>query len=303
MRKTLTMIMIPAFFMALYIFHNYAFIEIEPDKVPLAAPSSVSVLMPTASGSLVKKNEKAEIDYSNTKDGYVMVRYLSDTGKGMRAIVKSPGGGSYTYNLSKRGVYEIFPISEGNGSYQVSVYESIKDSKYSTIISVTFQVVLADEFAPFLRPNQYVNYRSGSDAVSKAAEITRDANGIMAKISSVYSYVTRNITYDKELAKTVQSGYLPDVDAVMKKRKGICFDYAALMSVMLRSQQIPTKLVVGYVGNAYHAWINVYSKEMGWIDKVIYFDGASWKLMDPTFAASKVDQSSANISYTAKFVY
>ena len=48
---------------------------------------------------------------------------------------------------------------------------------------------------------------------------------------------------------------------------------------MLRSQDIPTKLVVGYT-------VDVYIKEMGWVDNFIYFDGVSWKLMDPTFASS-----------------
>ncbi len=55
---------------------------------------------------------------------------------------------------------------------------------------------------------------------------------------------------------------------------------------MLRSQDIPTKLVVGYSGNLYHAWISVYLEGQGWVDDVIYFDGTSWKLMDPTFASS-----------------
>ena len=73
----------------------------------------------------------------------------------------------------------------------------------------------------------------------------------------------------------------------LRKKKGICFDYAALMTAMLRSQDIPTKLVVGYTGSLYHAWINVFLEGQGWVDNVIYFDGHDdWKLMDPTFASS-----------------
>ena len=59
------------------------------------------------------------------------------------------------------------------------------------------------------------------------------------------------------------------------------------MAAMLGSQQIPTRLEVGYVsGGAYHAWLSAYTKETGWVNKVIQFDGKSWKLMDPTFASS-----------------
>lgn len=57
------------------------------------------------------------------------------------------------------------------------------------------------------------------------------------------------------------------------------------MGAMLRSQGIPTKLEVGYSGDAYHAWISSYTKESGWIDGVIQFDGDTWTLMDPTLAA------------------
>lgn len=277
---------------------------IKPVEVPLAMPPSlIFIPMPVASGIMVKKNDRAEIDYSNTQDGYVMVRYLGKKDKKTMTIVKGPGGESYTYYQNSNGSFECFPLSEGNGSYQVGIYENIKGDKYSAVISTTFQVELIDEFAPFLRPNQYVNFTSSSETVKKAMEIVNDSSEIVGKISAVYNYVSKNIVYDKDLAKTVKSGYLSDVDAVLKNGKGICFDYAAVMTVMLRSQQIPTKLVIGYAGNAYHAWINVYSTETGWIDNVVYFDGKNWVLMDPTFASNKTDGNTKNVSYNAKLVY
>ena len=39
--------------------------------------------------------------------------------------------------------------------------------------------------------------------------------------------------------KIVKSGYLPDVDKVFTENTGICFDYAAVMATMLRTQAIP----------------------------------------------------------------
>ena len=58
------------------------------------------------------------------------------------------------------------------------------------------------------------------------------------------------------------------------------------MTAMLRSHGIPTRLVLGYAESTRHAWIDVYSEETGWIDKVIFFDGQDWLMMDPTFAAA-----------------
>jgi transglutaminase-like putative cysteine protease len=58
------------------------------------------------------------------------------------------------------------------------------------------------------------------------------------------------------------------------------------MTAMLRSQGIPTKLVIGYAGDIYHAWISVYTEEKGWIENAIEFHGNEWVRMDPTFAST-----------------
>ena len=115
-------------------------------------------------------------------------------------------------------------------------------------------------------------------------------------MTAVYDYVVQNLTYDKQRAATVKSGYLSDLDAVLREKKGICFDYAALMTAMLRSQGVPCKLVVGYAGTAYHAWISVWTKDTGWVDGAIFFDGTSWQRMDPTFASTG-GQSAAIMKY------
>lgn len=283
-------------------------VELEDEAVALAASAAIpDTMQPVASGTQVKKSDKAVIDYSNTKDGYVMVQYTASTSKRLKAQVKGPTT-TYTYNLTA-GEWEVFPLSDGNGSYQVIVYENISGTKYSTVTSVSFQVTLTDEFAPFLRPNQYVDYGVAPKTVAKAAELTAGKTDPLAKVQAIYEFVVKNLTYDKQLAATVQSGYLPVLDTVLAKKTGICFDYAALMTGMLRSQGVPCKLVVGYAGTAYHAWISVWSEKTGWVEGVIYFDGTSWQRMDPTFASS--GKQSASImqyigdgkNYTVKYLY
>ena len=283
-------------------------VELEDEAVALAASAAIpDTMQPVASGTQVKKSDKAVIDYSNTRDGYVMVQYTASTSKRLKAQVKGPTT-TYTYNLTA-GEWEVFPLSNGNGSYQVIVYENISGTKYSTVTSVSFQVTLTDEFAPFLRPNQYVDYGVAPKTVAKAAELTAGKTDPLAKVQAIYEFVVKNLTYDKQLAATVQSGYLPVLDTVLAKKTGICFDYAALMTGMLRSQGVPCKLVVGYAGTAYHAWISVWSEKTGWVEGVIYFDGTSWQRMDPTFASS--GKQSASImqyigdgkNYTVKYLY
>lgn len=274
--------------------------------VPIDAPLP-DILIPEASGVNVEANECAEIDYSNVADGYVMTRYIADTQKRLKVQVKGPTT-TYTYNITPH-EWETFPLSDGNGEYKVSVYENVEDTKYALVQSVTLQAELKDEFAPFLRPNQYVNYAGAEDTIRLAAQLTAGLTEPLDKVAAVYSYVIENISYDKQLAATVKSGYLPVLDDVLEGKKGICFDYAALMTGMLRSQSVPCKLVVGYAGETYHAWISVYSEKDGWIDSAIYFDGSAWKRMDPTFASSANESKEImeyigdGTNYTEKYLY
>lgn len=261
-------------------------VEIGAEAVALSgSPAAVStLLLPEASGTAVKENEKAVIDYSNVTDGYVMVRFTASTDR--RLVVQTAGPSTtYTYNLTA-GEWATFPLSDGNGTYKVTVLEGVSGTKYAVVLTTSVQVNLKDEFAPFLRPNQYVDYTSAAKTVEKAAELTKGETDPLIKVEKIYNFVVENLSYDKAKAQTVKSGYLPVLDDVLAAKKGICFDYASLMAGMLRSQGVPCKLVVGYAGTAYHAWINVWTEETGWIDGVIFFDGSAWQRMDPTFASS-----------------
>lgn len=273
------------------------------------ATTAKTILEPVASGITVLSNEKVIIDASNAKDGYIMAAYKQPTDKKLKLRITGPDKTMYTYNLNQEGRYETYPLSGGEGKYTIAVYENIDGSKYATAFSTTMTVMLTDEYAPYLRANQYVNYTAESAVVKKAAELVTDKETDLEKIAAIYHYTVNTLTYDKEKAKTVKSGYLPDVDKVLSEQKGICFDYAALMTAMLRSQEIPTRLVVGYAGDVYHAWINAFIPEKGWIEGVIYFDGETWKLMDPTFASSAkqskdiMEYIGNGQNYTAKYLY
>ncbi len=286
-------------------------IDLEDEAVALAAsPAAVTtsaMKVAEASGKSVKKNSEATIDYSNTADGYVMVKYTASTTKRLKAQVKGPST-TYTYNLTAN-KWEVFPLSDGDGSYQVTVYRQASGTKYAAVLSQSLTIKLTDEFAPFLRPNQYVDYAAAPKSVEKAAELTKNMTDPLAKVKAIYNYVVGNTAYDYDKASTVQSGYLPVLDSTLADKKGICFDYAALMTGMLRSQDVPCKLVIGYAGGAYHAWINVYTKDAGWIDGAVYFNGTSWKRLDPTFASSGGRSSSImdfinnDTNYSVKYLY
>lgn len=270
----------------------------------MSFPVFAAVKVPTASGANVLSNDKAAIDASNTTEGYIMVKYTGGSTAKIKLIIEKQGGTSYTYDLPSKN-YEAFPLSQGSGTYKVTVYENIGDTKYAVAYGTTVTSNMASDTAPFLYPNQYVNYKADSKIVGVSNEVTKGCTTEIEKVQAVYKYMILNYTYDDAKAKTVQSGYLPVIDNILSSKKGICFDYASVMVAMLRIQGIPTKLIVGYAGTVYHAWLNVYIKDVGWVNSAIYFDGKQWKIMDPTFASTSKDAAFKpdEKNYTARFAY
>lgn len=262
-------------------------------------------LVPMASGVTVYSNALAAIDASNTSEGYIMVNYKGTNPK-VKLQITGSNGVTYTYNL--HGGYEIFPLSSGDGSYKVAVYENVTSNQYSTALSQTIKVTITNIFGPNLYPNQYVDFNLGSQVVAQSMQLAQSCNSDLEVVTKVYNYVTSTISYDHTKAATVQSGYTSKVDEIMLSGTGICLDYAAVMASMLRSQNIPTRLEVGYAGQAYHAWISTYITDVGWVNGIIEFDGESWSLMDPTFAANSSETALKNFigdgsNYKTKYIY
>ena len=250
--------------------------------------------------------DSVSIDASNISDGYVMVRYTGHSEKA-KAQITIPDGTVYTYTI-KGSDYNTFPLTGGNGDYTLKVYEWVVDNSYALAFSQALSVSLNDEFKPFLYPNQYVWFTGDSQVVALGRELSDQSADDLDYVQNSYYYVIRNISYDNDKAENTPTDYVPDIDTILEEKKGICFDYASLMAALLRSQSIPTKLEVGYSGEAYHAWISVYLTESGWVDNIIEFDGKDWVLMDPTLAANNSSKAVAKYigdgsKYTVKYSY
>lgn len=263
-------------------------------------------LVPEADGTAEIHNEFAAIDYSHSQDGYIMARYTGSCQK-VKMQITGTDNVTYTYDLQGDG-FEVFPLSAGDGSYQISILENLADTDYLVCLTANIQVSLADEFGPCLYPNQYCWFDASAKAVEKAAELAREADSDLEVVENIYNFIISSITYDFDKAQSVPSGYIPNVDDTLLSGTGICLDYAAAMTAMLRSQRIPTRLEVGYVGEAYHAWISTYITDVGWVNGIVEFDGKSWKLMDPTYAASNGEKELKKFigdgsGYLVKYIY
>lgn len=263
-------------------------------------------LLPKAGESALYENEAVRLDASESSKGYVILDYHG-TAEKVKLQIKLPDGTIYSYPLKQERI-RSFPLTGGNGIYQISVLEHAYDDLYAVAFTQEIEVILEDEFLPFLYPNQFSWYDASSKATLLGISLSDKSSSDLEYLEQVYLWVTENISYDNEKAEQVTSDYVPDVDDTLGTGKGICFDYASLMVAMLRSQNIPTKLEVGYSGQVYHAWISVYLTDHGWVDNIIELKGNHWTLLDPTLASNNDKEAVSQYvgdgsNYTVKYHY
>ncbi len=224
----------------------------------IAFASIANAVWPRADGKQKASSGGLLVDYSNAQDGYIMVK--GPVSKKKLKVRISLGKTLMTYDLNGNGEYEVYPLQLGSGTYQCVLYINSSGKKYAQDGTVSFKVTLKQANAPFLCPNQYVDYTAKTKVVQLSEEICAGLETDQEKFEAVREYIKKNYVYDFVKAATVhkQSETMPDIDGCYKKKMGICQDLAAMAACMLRVQGVPTKYVVGYVGkNSYHAWNSV----------------------------------------------
>lgn len=217
-------------------------------------------------------NTKAAFDTSALNTGVIGISYNSDVEKIKVMVEKS--GKRYTYNLNNDGIEESFSLQMGNGEYKVSVLENIGGDKYKYISSENVTLNLSDANEVYLTSVQNINWDNENTAIKKAQELVKGLTNDQDRIKAIYDYIVGNFSYDYAKLNNLKSDYLPDIDLTVNSNTGICYDYASTFAAMLRSLDIPAKLVKGYATNVdgYHAWNEVYNE-----------DTKSWMVIDTTY--------------------
>ncbi len=245
--------------------------EIEPGSI---YTGEIRVCTPEATGTVVFRENGVTVDASHTEDGYVMVKYEGHTSRlKIRMVHKEE---TYIYDLNQEGTYEVLPLQMGNGTYELQTLRQVEGTNYSPITSARLEVNMADPKKAFVFPSQYVWYTKEKSAVKLSYDLCADLTSDAEKVERIADYITNLLSYDYDKAETVGKGYIPDTEEILKTKKGICFDYAALFAVMLRTQNIPVRLVIGYIqpDHLYHAWNQVYI-DGEWIWKDLTFGSSS----------------------------
>ena len=201
------------------------------------------------------------------KEGAFTAHTTTKTPHRMKLRV-TKGDSTATYDIDHDGNSETFPLQFGDGRYEISLCENTSGKDYMKCGTVRLDIKMENENAPFLQPNQYVNYSPDSAVVATAEELCEGQNE-ETEYKTICDYVESSYLYDFIKAATIGKGILPYINTTAKKHMGICQDLAALTVAMLRSRGIPSKLVIGNADQQYHAWVET-------------LINGTWKRYDPT---------------------
>ncbi|KQN96273.1 transglutaminase-like domain-containing protein [Paenibacillus sp. Leaf72] len=255
-------------------------------------------VFPQATAQVAAAAGTSWLDESNVDKGSIGIRYEVKSGVDTRLVVAKDGK-NYTYALRTNQTEEWFALQLGNGDYTISLLENVSGTKkYRAVHTGKVTLNLSDSSLVYLNSIQNIDWSSNSKAVKKALELTKGAKTDTEKVTAVYNYIVANISYDHQLAAKVTNDYLPQIDRTFSSQKDICYGYAALMAGMLRSLDIPAKMVTGKASDVsnYHAWNEV------------YLDG-KWITIDTTLDAGLKNSKKAgkmikdSSRYTAAKVY
>ncbi|MEF3306788.1 transglutaminase-like domain-containing protein [Paenibacillus sp. GYB003] len=229
-------------------------------------------------------------------DGIVTIRYDVNADVKTKLMIAKEQT-KYTYRLPPDKREQSFPLQMGNGDYTISVLEQVGGTKYKVVREATVKLELAQAEDVYLNSVQNVEWSETSRAVQIAKELTKTSATDSEKVQAVYEYVIGTIRYDDALASSDLADYIPDIDRTIAEGKDICYGYASLFAAMLRSVDIPAKLVMGtseYV-EAYHAWNEVYLNG-AWVTVDTTVD-AGWKGSGTAFEMVKDAGRYAAVKY------
>jgi len=176
-------------------------------------------------------------------------------------------------------------LDRGPGTYRlVFGYPSDKPEMYWLDLELTVTNECQADLR-WLAPS----YEVQSDdpmVVKLALEVTQGCETDREKARAVYRWITRNVEYDTEKRELLREGeeveYL-DFGALsaLRRRKGVCYDYANLYAALLRASGVRCRVISGdgitSSGSEGHAWNE-------------FWDGQRWVPVDPTWGAGYVDR-------------
>jgi transglutaminase-like putative cysteine protease len=185
---------------------------------------------------VVQPGEAPRLDTSHANDEYGLAA-CNETAT-IKIGIRKDGCTEAFYTVVGDGAWHSFPITDGEGSYTVSLYRNLSGSSYVFVVSERITVTVEDPYAKYLQSNSIVNWNSGMSCVQFAASLMTGKTTEKAKAEAVYQWIVSHVTYDFDKASSNLIGYSSNPETTYDTYKGICLDFAVLYASMLRGNGI-----------------------------------------------------------------
>lgn len=188
---------------------------------------------------------------------------------------------------------------EQKDSYQ-TLNAVIKGDGIEKMITITYSITLLKgkytwntiNKNEYLLPTEFID--CDNQSIIDIASTLKVENEVNKTAQNISKYVTKNIKFDHTV-KINQKTF--KASEVLKNKKGVCQDYANLMTALLRASGIPAKNISGLVFNRLKSSSDWSSPAIshGWVE--FYMNG-KWYFADPTWGNRYFTQSDGyHLSY------
>lgn len=184
-------------------------------------------------------------------------------------------------------------LSLGKGNYTVAIMVNETERKYS--YGPKFIIHNTQEVDKYSVPGKDIE-SNDEDIIKLAEQIVGGLNSDLEKAQAIHNWVSKNINYDYEkYIKHQNNNYDNQYGALttLESKKGVCYDYAALVAALGRAVGLQTKMIKGEgiteSFRGYHAWNEIYiSEENRWLKLDATFSSTSGQYY---FDSAKFDES------------
>lgn len=123
------------------------------------------------------------------------------------------------------------------------------------------------------------------ETIALASKLAADRESTYDVVRAYEAWMTANVEYDLN-APLPDAGEDAVHDFLFDSQLGFCEQIASSLTIMLRTQGVPTRLVTGYVSGSRNQISGVYevqaSDAHAWVE--VWFPGTGWQAFDPTAA-------------------
>jgi transglutaminase-like putative cysteine protease len=131
--------------------------------------------------------------------------------------------------------------------------------------------VAETDFWDMLMPSHFIEVTPLLQAFARELNVVQRRDDPMSLLRELNSAIYRAFDYDQKSTEVDSR-----IDLALENRKGVCQDFAHVMTTLVRNLRIPCRYVSGYLftgagdhdrsaEGATHAWVEAYLPRLGWV--------------------------------------